>query len=289
VNATALAVAVSLASAVAYASAAVAQERIVAAAGPGAPLRSLLGTTAWWASTGLNVVGSLLHVVALRYGPLTLVQPLGALTLVVAVPLGALAARRRVDEAEWRGTALTLLGLAALLLTISGPVRDTALSPGSELALAGGAVVLLAALCRPADPSGLCRATASGVASGVASALTQTLTVTLTRHGPASVAWDRTAISAALVAGFAVGGLLLAQSAYRGGLGAPLATSTLANPVAAATIGLCLLGEGLQGGTPGALLAVGGALVAARGVVLLTRGAPRPARSENPVAEAVAA
>ncbi|MFE5209963.1 hypothetical protein [Streptomyces sp. NPDC056600] len=288
-NATALAVALSLASAVAYASAAVAQERIVARARPGAPLLALLGTGVWWASTGLNLTGSLLHVVALRYGPLTVVQPLGALTLVVAVPLGARAARRRVGETEWRGTALTLLGLAALLLTVSGPVRERALSPGSALAVAGGAVVVLAALCRPADASGLRRAAASGVASGVGSALTQTMTVTLTRHGgPAAVAWGQTALLGVLVAGFAVGGLLLAQSAYRGGLGAPLATSTLANPVAAACIGLCLLGEGFQGGTLGVLLAGGGALVAARGVVLLTRGAPRPAPSGSTVAEAMA-
>jgi hypothetical protein len=67
----------------------------VARARPGAPLRSLLATGTWWASTGLNVTGSLLHVAALRHGPLSVVQPLGALTLVVAVPLGAAAARRR--------------------------------------------------------------------------------------------------------------------------------------------------------------------------------------------------
>lgn len=278
-NATALAVTLSLASALAYASAAVAQERIVARARPGAPLRSLLGTGVWWASTGLNLAGSLLHVVALRHGPLTVVQPLGALTLVVAVPLGALVARRRVGEAEWRGTALTLLGLAALLLTVSGPVHGRALSPASALAVAGGAVVLLAALCRPADASGLCRAAASGVASGVASALTQTMTVTLTRHdGPAAVAWGQTVLMGGLVAGFAVGGLLLAQSAYRGGLGAPLATSTLANPLTAALIGVWLLGEGVRGGVPGLLLAAAGGLTAARGVLLLTRAAARPER-----------
>ncbi|MYS15132.1 hypothetical protein GTW73_14385, partial [Streptomyces sp. SID4982] len=75
----------------------------------GAGLLRMLSTGAWWSAVGLNVAGALLHVVALRYGPLTVVQPLGALTLVAAVPLGARAAGRRVSALEWRGTALTLL------------------------------------------------------------------------------------------------------------------------------------------------------------------------------------
>ncbi len=70
---------------------------------------------------------------------------------------------------------------------------------------------------------------------------------------------------------FAVGGMLLSQRAYRGGLGAPLAVVNLANPLAAAAIGMVLLGERLQGGVPGLLLAGAGAFLAARGVVLLTR------------------
>lgn len=73
------AVGLSLISAVAYALAAVAQERL-AGRGAGSSLVRLLGTGAWWAAVGLNAAAALLHVVALKYGPLTLVQPLGALT-----------------------------------------------------------------------------------------------------------------------------------------------------------------------------------------------------------------
>lgn len=52
---------------------------------------------------------------------------------------------------------------------------------------------------------------------------------------------------------------------------------TLANPVAAAVIGLSLLGERLQGGAAGVLLTLVGAGVAAWGVVTLSRSAPEPA------------
>ncbi|MFH9011538.1 hypothetical protein ACH4C6_09200 [Streptomyces sp. NPDC017943] len=273
-NALLVAVALSLVSAVAYAAAAVAQERLASRSSGSGPLR-LLGRGAWWCAVGLNAAAALLHVVALKYGPLTVVQPLGALTLVAAVPLGARLAGRRVSGAEWRGTALTLLGLAAILVTASGPAPDDVLSVPEALAVAGATAALIGMLSRPGARPGLRHATASGLASGVASALTQTVTVAATdRSGP--VLSIQVVGVALLVAAFAAGGLLLSQTAYQGGLGGPLAVVTLANPLAAAVIGLSLLGERLQGGPAGVLLALGGAGLAAWGVVLLSRAAPAP-------------
>ncbi|WP_447041498.1 DMT family transporter [Streptomyces sp. DSM 118878] len=270
-NATLVAVALSLVSAAAYAAAAVAQERLAARVteGESGALR-MLGSGVWWSSVGLNAAAALLHVAALKYGPLTLVQPLGALTLVAAVPLGARLAGRRVTRLEWRGTGLTLIGLGALLLTASGPAPDDTLTVPEALVVAAGTMVAIGVLSRPGTRPGLRHATASGFASGVASALTQTVTVAVTdRSGP--LLSPKVVIVALLVAAFAAGGLLLSQTAYRGGLGAPLAVVTLSNPVAASVIGVALLGERLQGGVVGILLAVAGAAVAAYGVVVLTR------------------
>ncbi|GCB44258.1 hypothetical protein [Streptomyces sp. NL15-2K] len=271
-NATLLAVVLSLFSAVAYAAAAVAQERL-ASRNPGSGLGRLLGSGAWWWSVVLNASAALLHVVALKYGPLTVVQPLGALTLGAAVPLGARVAGRRVSAVEWRGTAFTLVGLAAILVTASGPAPEDVLSTSEALTVAAVTATLIGVLARPGARPGLRHASASGFASGVASALTQTVTVAATdRTGPLlSVQVIGVAL---LVAAFATGGLLLSQTAYRGGLGAPLAVVTLANPMAAAVIGLALLGERLQGGAVGVLLALAGAGLAAWGVVLLSRTAP---------------
>lgn len=279
-----LAVVLSLVSALAYAAAAVAQERLASRSAGAGTLR-LLASGAWWWSVALNAAAALLHVVALKYGPLTVVQPLGALTLVAAVPMGARLAGRRVSAVEWRGTGLTLLGLGALLVTASGPAPEDVLSVCEALAVAGVTAALIGTLSWPGARPGLRHATASGVASGVASALTQTVTVAVTDRSGGLLGWQVIGV-ALLVAAFATGGLLLAQTAYRGGLGAPLAVVTLANPVAAAAIGLSLLGERLQGGPAGVLLALAGAALAAWGVLLLTRaaapdretaGAPLPA------------
>ncbi|MFD9407537.1 hypothetical protein ACFWBN_11045 [Streptomyces sp. NPDC059989] len=274
-NATALAVCLCLASAVAYASAAVAQERLARAA-VARSAKALLGNSAWWWSAGLNAAAALLHAAALRYGPLTLVQPLGALTLVAAVPLGARRAGRRVAATEWRGTLATVAGLGLLLLPASGPAPDDTLTLAEALAVSGATIAVILMLTAVKDPrSGLRHATASGLASAAASALTQTVAVAGGRGG--SLLSVRVIAVALLVVVFAVGGLLLSQRAYRGGLGAPLAVVNLANPLAAAAIGMVLLGERLQGGALGVLLAVAGAAAAARGVLLLTRTPPAAA------------
>ncbi|MFE3825310.1 DMT family transporter, partial [Streptomyces sp. NPDC059092] len=280
------AVALSLISAVAYACAAVAQERLAARTEQGVPLLTLLRRGAWWSAVGLNATGALLHVVALTYGPLTVVQPLGALTLVAAVPLGARRAGRQVSRGEWRGTAFTLAGLAIILLTAAGAAPERTLTLSQALGVAGVAMALVALLSRPGARPGLRHAAASGIISGVASALTQTVTVAATERDGATGAlplWQVGAV-ALVVAAFASGGLLLSQTAYRGGLGAPLAVLTLANPVAASVIGLALLGEGLQGGELGVAAALVGAVVAGRGVVLLTRTAAALPRTAEPTA-----
>lgn len=383
---TVLAVLLSLVSAAGYALAAVAQSRLASASAGGA-LRALLARGQWWWAVGLNAAGALAHVAALHYGPLTLVQPLGALTLVAALPLGAYCARRRVTRTEWRGALWTLAGLVALI-SVTGPAtpgdaltlrealivaaatalliatltsgprvagvrgyarrRDGAGARGAE-AMAGGpakagakartggqpqtdaaprivataqggattqpgpaalggpaAQASAAAQPRPAargntgshngpaapggsahvQPTapadsahaprrgwGLGFATASGVASGVGSALTQTLTAALARELPGGVpVWWQTALVAVLIAAFAVGGLLLSQTAYQGGLAAPLAVVNLSNPAAAAVIGVALLGETFRAGVWGWLVAAAASVVAARGVVLLTTG-----------------
>ncbi|MFE6065228.1 DMT family transporter [Streptomyces sp. NPDC056525] len=295
---TVIAVLLSLVSAGGYAFAAVAQSRLAAASpvqdGRGA-LRALLARGQWWSAVGLNAAGALAHVAALHYGPLTLVQPLGALTLVAALPLGAYAARRRVTRTEWRGALWTLAGLVGLV-AVTGPTEPgEALSLRESLVVAAATALLIVALAsgrHPAKghaPRGLGHATASGIASGVASALTQTLTAAFALELPGGTpAWWQTALLAVLISGFATGGLLLSQAAYRGGLAAPLAVVNLSNPAAAAIIGVALLGETFRAGAWGWLVAAGASLVAARGVVLLTKGdSPEAAPAAHPEVVAV--
>ncbi|MGI5141745.1 MULTISPECIES: DMT family transporter [unclassified Streptomyces] len=269
-SALALSVVLSFVSAVAYAGGAIVQER-VAESSPGqayAPLRR----AAWWGAILLNGLGGLLHVVALAYGPLSLVQPLGALTIVFALPMAALFVGRRAGTTAWRGAVMATVGLAGLLAlvgTSDARSLDNAQRVLVGLVTAGGVVALMAAARatqrHPAVRSVLL-AVASGVAFGMSSVFTKTVAVDWT-----SGVLLADLPSLAAIGVFATAGLLLSQASYRGaGLAAPLATLTVVNPVVAAAVGITLFGEAFRYGTTGTVLALTCGVGAAGGLILLT-------------------
>ncbi|MFI7498528.1 DMT family transporter [Streptomyces sp. NPDC049687] len=269
-SALALSVVLSLVSAVAYASGAIVQEQ-VAVSSPGeeyAPLRR----PGWWAAVALNGLGGLLHVVALAYGPLSLVQPLGALTIVFALPMAALFVGRRAGATAWRGAIMATVGLAGLLSLVGASEAQSLSTPQrvSVAVVTAGAVVALmvagrAAHRHPAVRSTLL-ATASGIAFGMSSVFTKTVAVDWT--GGVSAA---DIPSLAVIGVLATAGMLLSQASYRGaGLAAPLATLTVVNPVVAAAVGITMFGETFRYGTTGTALALSCGVVAAGGLILLT-------------------
>ncbi|GGW97492.1 DMT family transporter [Streptomyces lomondensis] len=269
-SALALSVLLSLVSAVAYAGGAIVQER-VAESSPGeqyAPLRR----PGWWAAVALNGLGGLLHVVALAYGPLSLVQPLGALTIVVALPMAALFVGRKAGATAWRGAIMATVGLAGLLSLVAASDAQS-LNATERVAVAlvtAGVVVALMVAARAAHRHPAVRstllATASGIAFGMSSVFTKTVAVDWTGGVTAA-----DVPSLAVIGVLATAGMLLSQAAYRGaGLAAPLATLTVVNPVVAAAVGITMFEETFRYGTTGTVLALGCGVVAAGGLILLT-------------------
>ena len=171
----------------------------------------------WWAAVLLNGLGGLLHVAALAYGPLTLVQPLGALTIVFALPMAALFVGRRAGATAWRGAVMASVGLAGLL-SLVGASGTHSLSDPQRIMVAlvsGGGVVALMVAARaahrhPAVHSVLL-AVASGVAFGMSSVFTKTVAVDWTDGVSLSELPSLVAIGV-----FATAGMLLSQASYRG-------------------------------------------------------------------------
>ncbi|MGW0869369.1 DMT family transporter [Streptomyces sp. NPDC002740] len=288
-SALALSVVLSLVSAVAYAAGAIVQEQ-VALSSPVeeyAPLRR----PGWWAAVALNGLGGLLHVVALAYGPLSLVQPLGALTIVFALPMAALFVGRRAGATAWRGAIMATVGLAGLLSLVGASDAQSLSTPQrvSVAVVTAGAVVALMVAGRAAHRHPAVRsmllATASGIAFGMSSVFTKTVAVDWT--GGVSTA---DVPSLAVIGVLATAGMLLSQASYRGaGLEAPLATLTVVNPVVAAAVGITMFGETFRYGTMGTVLALGCGVVAAGGLILLTTERLQGARPETAAAAVPAA
>ncbi|MDN3260684.1 DMT family transporter [Streptomyces sp. CSDS2] len=267
-SALALSVLLSVVSALAYAGGAIMQEQVAVSSAGSAPVRR----PGWWGALALNGLGGVLHVMALAYGPLSLVQPLGALTIVFALPMAALCVGRRAGATAWRGALMATAGLAGLLSLVGSSATHTltagqrlAVAPATGAAVAALAVAGLAVHRHPAVRSVLL-ATASGVAFGMSSVFTKTVAVDWT-HGI-----DLGALpSLGVIGAFSVAGVLLSQLSYRhGGLAAPLATLTVVNPVLAAAVGVLMFGETFRHGTAGTVLALGCGVVAAGGLIMLT-------------------
>ena len=110
----------------------------------------------------------MLHVVALRGGQLTLVQPLLVSGLLFALPVSVLLERRRPSLVEWLWGLMVIAGLSVFLLS-ARPNGGTPAAAGVPLSLACGLGVtvtaLLALTSRLSRRKPLLRAAAAGSAS----------------------------------------------------------------------------------------------------------------------------
>jgi drug/metabolite transporter (DMT)-like permease len=273
-------IALCVAVAIAYATAALIQARYARLT-----VLELVRVPQFWLALGLNGLGAALHVTSLGFGPLSLIQPLGVLTLVIAVPLAARAKRRRPTRLELQGMTNTVIGLAGLTMIITTAGATRTLSSTELVMLVAAAVAFVTVLGiqgRRSGASPLWEAVAGGAAYSVCSALCQTVLVTIGDTGAEALLQPTTILAVVAIVVFAVAATLLTQRSYRHGLGAPLAVTNLVNPATATAIGVVLLGEHLATNTFEVVLAVGCGLLSALGVTQLARardvdGSPPPA------------
>jgi drug/metabolite transporter (DMT)-like permease len=264
-----IAIGVALVSAVCYAIAAVLQQREASRHDQhGLELiLDLLRRPRWWLAVSSTLAGASLHVVALHFGPLTLVQPLGVSALVLALPLGAWFGQRKVLRAEWAAAGAVVLGLLAVLTLAPRHVPPPTVPPVA-LAIAVGCCLAFLLLCvlvsmaLPRKAAPVVRAVGSAACFGFASAMAR---LVVAGEGPILFPMIACAV-------FAVTGMLMIQAAYRdGGLGAPLATCTIVDPVTASFIGIVLLGEHLRLGIAGGAVGFVGLAATIVGLTILAR------------------
>jgi len=281
-----IAVALACCSALAYALSAALQRRETARTvdvgertGSGLPFfGALLRRPWWWGGVTAMVVGAMIHVVALGFGSITLVQPIGVTALILALPLDAWLEKRRIHRAEWVGAVVLVIGLAGLFGLAEH--QPSQVPPDADLVLGTVLVVLLVAAVvtvlsgrAPPVPRAVVRAAISGLCAGATSGLVR-LTFRLVQDGRSP--WLIAAVLGA-AAILPVASILLLQTAYRdGGLDAGLSTQITVDQVAAMAIGIVVLGERFSLGVSGAVLAGVSAVVAVTGLVTLIRSGPTP-------------
>jgi drug/metabolite transporter (DMT)-like permease len=283
----ALGAAIAVAAAVLFAVGAVVQQEVTAGSSTGGQpdLRRLLTSPAWLGGQGATVAAVVLQVVALGLAPVSVVQPLLAGGLIVALGIRSVRDRRLPSGTELLGAALTAGGLAVFLVA----ARPAALSrdhvPGPLAVLAAVllalALVALAGRAKEGARGALAAGLAAGIAMGIAAVLISGALTALSSGGllhalSGSALWG--AVVTSIAAQFA------SQQAFaRGSLSWSLPVLTVADPLAAVPAARILLGEHLEPGHASVWVPAG--IVAAVGVVLLARsraGHPDPAVSAVP-------
>jgi drug/metabolite transporter (DMT)-like permease len=231
----------------------------------------------------LTATGVGLHLVALNFGTVAVVQALGTLTLLFALPIAVMRYHTKISAAGWADAVLTVAGLA-LILSLSVESDDPALlsdTAARNLALITLAtVVVLAVASWPSGPRlrAVLLAAAAGVAFGIGSVMSKAVIAELTENGFASLSW----LVVGSIVVFSVGGYLLGQLSYQGaGLAAPLATVSVSNPLVAAIAGIVVFDEGFRHGTTGQVAVALAAVVMTLGVVGLSRRSAAPSAPEE--------
>ncbi|MEU5870934.1 glycosyltransferase [Glycomyces sp. NPDC047369] len=249
-------------------------------------LRTILRTPEWYFGNGLVVLGAGLHIIALTLAPITVVQPVGMLALVLTV--------------VFSGTALTRTVALALAMSVVGVVGMTALSAmgtgtvvpapdigAAQWTLLAAAAAALAARFATGTSRALLLAVAAAVLFGFTSAIVRAAAV-------APIASDQLVAVLAEAAVAALAGAWLLHKAYAAGPAATaVGATTIVDPLVAVLIGGLAFAE-TSGATLAAMAAP--AVLAVAGLVVLARALPpraataaRTPRREGPLRIAITA
>jgi hypothetical protein len=245
----------------------------------GLHLRQLIAHRSWAVGQTATVLGTVAQVAALALAPVSVVQPVLAGGLVVALAIRAIHDRCLPLGTELTGAGLTAGGLALFLVAARpAPGAPTHLpSTVTVVAVVVAAVLLVvvATRLRHGALGALACGAAAGVAAGIAAVLVSAALRVLDLGGLVAVLTSSALWGALVVAGLAQ---LVSQQAYsRGSLSWSMPALVLLDPLAAVPAARVLLGERLEPGH--AFVWLPAAVVAAVGVVLLARtseGCRRP-------------
>jgi hypothetical protein len=268
-----------------YGTGAALQQRQAAAApsqAAGRPgLFLLLARRPWWLlGIGAEVGGFAAHAVALRTGPLTIVQMLVASSLLFSVATLRLWSGRRLRWTAWAAVLAVIAGIASFVALASPAGGDAGVTGHAGLAAACLATCAVPLAAAGLAAAGSRRAVLLAVAAGLADAAIAVVTMAFSHAVGGGL--TGTAGSWATYA-LMLGGpcsLLLTQTAYQAGR--PMITLpviAVVTPVASLAAGGLLLGEAAQPGVLGGAVAVLAVLVTSAGLVVLARlstGQPGP-------------
>lgn len=230
------------------------------------------------AGIGLDVLGFLLQVIALRLVPIYVVAAALAASIAVTGLVSAWVLSARLSRAEWTAVGVVCVSLA-VLASAAGPGHFRHAPEGLGWALIGVVAALFfvgAAAGRLHDRE---RALALGLCAGSGFGVVEIGVRLIDVIDPTKAAFYTQPAVYAAAGGGAAGFLLLTSALHRGSVTTTVAAMVVGETIAPAIVGVVWLGDTARDGL--GWLVIAGFVVAVSGTLVLARfgEAPTPAES----------
>jgi drug/metabolite transporter (DMT)-like permease len=203
----------------------------------------------WVAGFGLLLGTFVLQATALRFGQLSVVQPILTVDLLFVIGILSVFFHHRLSWREWAGAGAIVVGLAGFL-ALAHPAVGRGI-PGSKAWAAVTAVVGVAAVLFAYNAS-LTKATTTLITQGWSHVFTH---------------WEPYAIGVTGLVGF----FLLQNALHAGPIAASRATLVMVNPLVSIVIGITIFDEHLRTGSGFAVGEVAALLVLCAGAYVLVQ------------------
>ncbi|ASX00870.1 DMT family transporter [Mycobacterium intracellulare] len=260
---------------------------VEAGSGSGVDAVLLLRAVRQWrylVGIGLDVVGFLLQVAALRLVPIYVVAAALAASIAVTGVVAAWVLSARLSRVEWCAVGVVCASLVALAVA-AGPGHFRHAPAGLGWALLGVvAAVLIAGFAAGRLPD-RARALALGLGAGTGFGVVEVGVRLIDVIDPTTRSFYTNPALYAAAAGGAAGFLLLTSALHRGSVTTAVAGMVVGETLAPAFVGVAWLGDTARDGLGG--LVIAGFAVAVAATLVLARFGEAPAPSEAGGADAV--
>ena len=244
-------------------------------------LLRLLREAPFIATVALNLLGFVLHVLALQELPLFLVQVALASAVAVTAVLSVLVLKAALSGRQWGAVGAVCAGLALLATSAESGEAAPEVGGGLRMTLLGAVVLVGVAGAAAGRVHGAPGAALLGLVAGTGFGVVA-VAARLLPTGLAAADVLRDPALLILVLAGATAFLLYATAMQRGSVTLATATLVVTQTSVPAVLGLVLLGDAVRPGSAplavaGFLLAMGGAMALARFEHVVPSGRPVPA------------
>jgi drug/metabolite transporter (DMT)-like permease len=237
---------------------------------------SLLIRPRWLSGLGMMTLGIVLQLAALSLAPLIVVQPIGAIALIITPLLNVRKTKTKLDRATWLAIGLTTFGIGTFVAQATSVAHESVLTDDDLRTVLGLLGVLIVGFSIWFFTLGKrARALTFVLGAGVLYGFVATLAkVVIQRSYQGQFEWLTLFCLLALIGATALGGWFV-QNAYASGPpDLVIAGLTVIDPMVAVSIAIIVLGEAKQA----SILVAGGfvfsALLAISGVFMLSKVHP---------------